>query len=319
MRAKHTAGLTVVSLAILLCAASPVSAQIARVFLSGTGDDLNDCSNATTPCRSLQGAINQCPVNGEVIVLTSGGFGTANITKSLEINAPTAVVAFNARTITVNIGLTDTVVIRGLSMNGSVFGDAYGINFIVGGTLIVENSKIDGFATAGIRHGSNNNNAHPNLIVNNCEFRNGGHSGIYADGALGTLTVQDSRFVNNAYAGLEIFSTTYSTLKNSVISDNAGFGVIANGITYSVPPHVLIDRCVIAHNVGTVANASGIRAEQTHQGFGQVIIRVTNSSIYGNTVGVSTSAADGAVVSYGTNRLWNNTTDGAFTTTIAQD
>src|SRR5437762_5281198 len=84
------------------CFAVDLSAQVARVFLSGTGNDLNDCSDATTPCRSLQGAVNQCPVSGVVIVMATGGYGTANITKSLTINTPSGVVAFVARTITVN-------------------------------------------------------------------------------------------------------------------------------------------------------------------------------------------------------------------------
>ena len=77
-----------IALAVALLFAAEAPAQIARVFLSGTGDDLNDCSNAGTPCRSLQGAVNQCPVNGEIIVMTSGGFGTATISQSLTINAP---------------------------------------------------------------------------------------------------------------------------------------------------------------------------------------------------------------------------------------
>src|SRR5438034_7803098 len=96
---------------VILFFAVQASAQIARVFLSGTGDDANDCSNAATPCRSLQGAVNQCSVNGEVIIMSSGGFGAANITKSLTINAPAGIVAFDARTITVNIGATDKVII----------------------------------------------------------------------------------------------------------------------------------------------------------------------------------------------------------------
>src|SRR5438093_460767 len=143
----HGARLAVV---ILFCAVQ-ASAQIARVFLSGTGDDANDCSNAATPCRSLQGAITQCPANGEIIVLTSGGFGTANITKSLTINAPDGIVAFNARTIYVTITPNDTVVIRGISMQGAVFGDSWGIDFSGSGTLILENSILDGFAVGGIR------------------------------------------------------------------------------------------------------------------------------------------------------------------------
>ena len=319
MSANRNAVLNGARLAVvILFFAVQASAQIARVFLSGTGDDANDCSNAATPCRSLQGAITQCPANGEIIVLTSGGFGTANITKSLTINAPTGIVAFNARTITVNIADTDTVVIRGLSMNGAVFGDAYGINFLVGGQLIVENSKIDGFSYAGIRDAPMPSQSKAKrLMVNNCELRNGGRSGILADAAVNSMVVTDSRFINNAYAGVEVFSTTYSVIKNSVLAGSQ-FGVIANGITYSVVPFVMIDRCVIAHNTGTV-DAAGIRAQNPYVGFGTVRVRVTNSSIYGNNLGVSTTATGAAIDSYGNNRLSNNTTDGSFTSTIPQD
>src|SRR5256886_8930437 len=105
------------------------SARVARVFLAGAGNDANDCPNQATPCRSLQGAVTACPVNGEIIVLDNGGYGGATITKSLTVNASAGVVAFIARTITVNIGATDKVVLRGLSMNGAVFHDPNGILF----------------------------------------------------------------------------------------------------------------------------------------------------------------------------------------------
>src|SRR5213083_316752 len=141
---------------ILLCfgAISSASAQVARVFLAGTGNDAGDCTNQSTPCRSLQGAVTACPVDGEIIILDNGGYGGATITKSLTVNASAGIVAFIARTITVNIASTDKVVLRGLSMNGIVFGDGSGIDFN-GGTLVVENSVIAGFgngihqATAG--------------------------------------------------------------------------------------------------------------------------------------------------------------------------
>src|SRR5438105_11734281 len=116
-----------------LLVATSASAQVARVFLAGTGDDAGDWTNQATACRSLQGAVNQCPVDGEIIILDNGGYGSANITKSLTVNASAGVVAFIARTITVNIGATDKVVLRGLSMNGVVFGDPFGIDFIDGG------------------------------------------------------------------------------------------------------------------------------------------------------------------------------------------
>src|SRR6267378_4107984 len=138
--------------AVVFCllVATSASAQVARVFLAGTGNDAGDCTNQATPCRSLQGAVTACPVNGEIIVLDNGGYGSANITKSLTVNASAGVAAFIARTITVNIGSTDKVVLRGLSINGVVFGDQFGIAFTGGGTLVVENSVIAGFITAAI-------------------------------------------------------------------------------------------------------------------------------------------------------------------------
>src|SRR5207249_9236153 len=140
----------VVGIVVCVLVATSASAQVARVFLAGTGDDAGDCTNQATPCRSLQGAVTACPVNGEIIILDNGGYGSANITKSLTVNASAGVVAFIARTITVNIGVTDKVVLRGLSMNGVVFGDYDGIAFTGGGTLVVENSVVAGFNTAGI-------------------------------------------------------------------------------------------------------------------------------------------------------------------------
>src|SRR5438132_9553643 len=71
-----------------LLVATSASAQVARVFLAGTGNDAGDCTNQATPCRSLQGAVTACPVNGEIIILDNGGYGGATATKSLTGNPP---------------------------------------------------------------------------------------------------------------------------------------------------------------------------------------------------------------------------------------
>ncbi|PYQ36215.1 MAG: hypothetical protein DMF57_00840 [Acidobacteria bacterium] len=313
MHANRKALLIAGSVAVMtLFFALTASAQVARVFLSGTGNDTNDCSDVTTPCRSLQGAINQCPVNGEIIVLSSGGFGTANITKPLTINAPDGVVAFNARTISVNIAASDTVVIRGLSMQGAVFGDGYGVEFNTGGALIVENCIVDGFSSAGIGQVA----AGGTMIINHCEFRNGGGDGIWLipQSATATfLTVEDSRFIGNAGAGLDLSGTTNSVIKDSVITGSI-YGVIAVATTAG-DPKVTVDRCVIAHNTSS-SDAAGIRAQDFRGPPYDVTVRVTNSSIYGNTTGLVSFGS--SIVSYGTNQLYNNGTNGTFNSTIAQ-
>ena len=81
-----------------LLVATSASAQVARVFLAGTGNDAGDCTNQATPCRSLQGAVTACPVNGEIIILDNGGYGGASITKSLTVNSPSVCAAIRRST-----------------------------------------------------------------------------------------------------------------------------------------------------------------------------------------------------------------------------
>jgi hypothetical protein len=66
--------------ALMAClAVSPPVEAAARVFVSVTGDDLNNCSMVTTPCRALNAAITQVDPAGEVIVLTTGSYSGATI------------------------------------------------------------------------------------------------------------------------------------------------------------------------------------------------------------------------------------------------
>ena len=288
---------------------SPAAAQIARVFLSATGNDLNICTDTSTPCRSLAEVVNQCPINGEVIVLTSGGFGTATITKSLTINAPAGVVAFNARMITVTIAATDKVVIRGLSMNGTIFGDPSGINFTSGGTLIVENCLLTGFVN-GISQGGTGTR----LVVNNSEFRENTQDGILALLSVLTpsfLTVENCRFENNADAGVNVYDWVRAVVRHSVATGNdRGYQLVTNDASVGAGTNtsLTLDDCVSSHNTsaGILVNANGQATAQ---------VRVTRSSIIGNVTGLVKLGA-GAIVSYGTNQVWSNNTDGTFSSTI---
>ena len=172
------------------------SAQAARVFLSGTGVDSGDCSNAANPCRSLQYAIDQAAAGAEVVIVTSGGYGGATIAKSISVNAPTGVIAFVGRTITVNIGSTDTVTLRGLSMNGAVFGDANGIEVIAGGTLNVENTVISSFSSNGILA----NATGVKLWVHNCDVRKETF-GISVQNPGTSAVIENSRAIENSSYG----------------------------------------------------------------------------------------------------------------------
>jgi hypothetical protein len=291
---------------IILCLliATNASAQVARVFLAGTGNDAGDCTNQATPCRSLQGAVTACPVNGEIIILDNGGYGGATITKSLTVNASAGIVAFIARTITVNIGSADKVVLRGISMNGVVFGDAAGISFSGGGTLIVENSIIAGFFV-GIQQAA----AGSNLIVNYCEFRNNydGIRNITGTATNSNTVIENSRFEYQSNYGVRGSGMANVSIRNSVLANNAG-GVTAFSASQTQPVLIVVDSCTIAHNTtGTFAEIGAA---------GSAIIRVTNSTIYHNGDGMVTNGAGAAIESYGNNRVTANTNSSTFSGTV---
>ena len=290
---------------VCLLVAMSASAQVARVFLAGTGNDAGDCTNQATPCRSLQGAVTACPANGEIIILDNGGYGSANITKSLTVNASAGIVAFVARTIGVNIGATDKVVLRGLSMNGVVFGDFTGIAFDGGGTLVVENSVLAGFGT-----GIYQTAAGSNLIVNNCEIRNNGEGvrNITGSDTNSNTVIENSRFEYNASYGVRGGSGTANvSIRHSVFANNVG-GVLGFSSSQTQPVLIVVDTCTIAHN------SDGMSAQTVTAG--SATIRVTNSTIYNNASGMFISGAGAAIESYGNNRVTANGTNSTFSGSV---
>jgi hypothetical protein len=299
----------VVGIVVCLLVATSASAQVARVFLAGTGNDAGDCTNQTTPCRSLQGAVTACPVNGEIIILDNGGYGGATITKSLTVNASAGIVAFIARTITVNIGASDKVVLRGLSMNGVVFGDNSGILFSGGGTLVVENSVIAGFATAG-GGGINQAAAGSNLIVNNCEFRNNG-TGVRNVTGSDTNTntaIENSRFESNLNGVFASNGTANVSIRNSDLANNDNNGVFSNSSSQTRPVLIVVDTCTITHNLTGAFASTGAAGSAT--------MLVTNSAIHHNVNGIAFSGAGAAVESYGNNRVLANTNQSTFSGSV---
>src|SRR5438552_14715068 len=213
-----------VSLFLAVSVAPPAFAQAARVFLSGTGSDAGDCSNAATPCRSLQGAINQASAGAEVVIVSSGGYGGATITKSITVNAPTGVIAFVGRTIIVTIGSTDTVTLRGLSMNGAVFADADGIAFTNGGKLNIENTVISSFAMNGVNATASGSH----LWVHNCDFKKNTNGIIVSAAFAGaTAVIENSRAVENASFGFYAYNSSTVAIRNSVAEGTGGTGFMA--------------------------------------------------------------------------------------------
>lgn len=245
---------------LLLAAGSLPADAAVRTFVSGKGSDTGACTLAA-PCRSFAYAVTQTSPSGELDVLDTAGYGEVTITQAITINNPAgslASVAVQAGHdgITINAGANDTVILRGLTVEGSGIGQN-GIVFNSGGGLSVDNCIIENFIgtepngtgilirpTSGtqrvtITHTTLLNNSNVGLyhlasatgtaitrIVVDELLSDRNHFGVAVSNLSGTptyLSVTRSRFVNGSI-GLQFYCESnqlYASLEDSVLTGNA--------------------------------------------------------------------------------------------------
>ena len=285
-------------LAFTLALSAAAQAQLSRTWVSGLGDDNNPCSR-TAPCKTFAGAISKTNDKGEIDALDPGGFGSVLITKSITIDgAGTMASILNSLTYGVLINDSSTgapnsivVTLRNLSMDGTDTG-TYGINFVSGKTVNVENCRIFGNNSAapsgiGIRvllsaSGSNLNVKNTNIFNN----RVGISATTSASPGNFTMNVNDCHIENNASDGIFLDSNAYATVRNSNLSFNGGAG--------------------LSLDAAAINSATVIGSEINHNLYGIYVgkgttVRLGDSTVVQNSTNFSNS---GSIVSY-----CNNHTD----------
>src|SRR5438445_7283696 len=174
----HKIGVVII-LAILF--STTVLALNNRSAVSLSGLDSASCT-VPDPCRTFDVAISKTNDGGEVIVLSSAGYGPFTVTKSVSIISTPAYHAALAPTsgdaITVNVDGA-TIVLRGLTLNGSL-GGVNGITYATAGigggtTLYVENCAVSGFSGKGLNFAQKGT-----LFVSELIAR-GNNTGIFVD------------------------------------------------------------------------------------------------------------------------------------------
>lgn len=298
-----------VSLLVLLCSA-PAMAQAGRTWVSGVGDDANPCSR-TAPCKTFAGAISKTAIGGEIDCLDPGGFGAVTITKSITLDGSGtfgSILATGTTGIIVNAGASDIVVIRGISINGAGSG-VNGIRFLAGGALHVEDVVISGFSTGyGIDWeptvGGNK------LFVSNTRIRktNGGIKMKPVSGA-SLATIDGCDITDNATFGIRVEDNVFAVVRNTNASGQLN-GFLATTTT-GISPTMVLEHCVAANNsVGGLSAGFG--------GTGLAVINVSDSLITDNTTGLRRDG-NGAINSFGNNRIATNGTNGTPSSNMPQD
>jgi hypothetical protein len=284
-----------IAFAVAMLAALPAAhAQATRTWVSGFGDNANPCTQ-TAPCRTFAEAILKTAAGGEISVLDPGGFGPVTITKSITINGDgtlAGITAAGTTGIVVNAGANDKVVLRNLSINGAGTGVS-GIQFLTGKQLHVDNVTIQGFTNRGIDVSVTPSSFTSNLYVNNTKITDT-PTGIRVTTTSTSglaLVMLDGVHLEGNTNGIEVATRSRAMISNSVISGNLEIGILANTSTSVIN----VENCQVAFNeaVGISATAPG------------ALIRLSNTQIYNNSIGISFAA--GAIVeSSGDNRVAGN-------------
>ena len=229
-----------VALAVLLLSATPAMAQATRTWVSGVGDDVNPCSR-TAPCKTFAGAISKTAAGGEINTLDPGGFGAVTITKSITIRSDSVeggLLVSGTNGISINAGATDRVVIDGLDIEGLGTGLS-GVNVIQARTVVIRNSSIRNFATAGITVNSANK---VRLTVEDCFFFNNTIGvDLASPSAIASAQVNSSMFVSNPTAGIRVSGANNSAAinANQFTLSTKSLEILAGGTVTSYGNNVL--------------------------------------------------------------------------------
>jgi hypothetical protein len=305
----HRSACAALAILVVSLTAAPNAQAAARVFVSVTGTDAGDCSNASAPCRTLNFAIGAVDAGGEVIVMTTGSYAGATITKSVKLNAPAGIVAFSASPVVINAGANDVVVVRGLTLKSVTPGAADGIAFNSGAALFVENCVLDSWNNGiAVSQSPANDVA---VHVSDTVVRNGVSDGVFLSNgnATGTIraAIERSRFENNGNDGVDAFIGTQVTIRDSVATNNfRGFGA-GTGVDNPSGVNMNIESCVVAGNVVGIFTSPNLIP---------VIARVSNSTITNNTLFGIEAQGGSSIVSRGNNTVEGNAAGETFTGTF---
>jgi hypothetical protein len=303
MKSAHR--LFAIAAAALSLAALPAAPAFAqRVFVAAQGSDANPCSFAL-PCRTFQHAHDVVAAGGEIDVLDPAGYGALTITKAISIQGhgfSGVSVASGANTIgiQINAGANDAVNLNGLLIEGSGVG-AIGIRFFAGKSLVVENCVARNTTNAGLWFSSNTS-------------------------TLQTLSVSDSVFTANGTVGIQVqtFGTGAVTASiDRAVLDGNGTGLLVSGINGTGALGVAVTDTISTNNtfdgfavqttsghsdsslsltrVTAAGNLNGLETTAAN-----AIIRVSQSTLTGNTTGYFNNGGAGSIQSYGDNYIDGN-------------
>jgi hypothetical protein len=299
---KIALSLAIIGLTLPFLAATPARAQgYTQTWVSGSGSFSSTCGQLSDPCAMFDLAVAHTTPGGAIGCAgpIDDGF-SVTITKTISISCEPGM-AFLRPTdtglaIIIAAAATDVVTLRGLAIEGEVFGN-YGVLIQQAKEVHIENSTIRNFrstnsnGSAGIATQNISSTTVFLYVVDTVINSNGVgilllNAGGYKIASLKNVVITGSRADGLLLAN----SNTYANITDSIISGNGGSAVNADASSTTVN----IVRTTMANNAAALNAAASGSA-----------IRVSNSDIYNNSFGIL--IANGATVqSDGTNKHGNS-------------
>lgn len=316
---RQKSSLVILTAGLVLLLAAPEAFAAVRTWVSPSGFDTNPCT-LQAPCRNFAAAITAVDPGGEVVALSSAGYGAVVVTKSVAIISPEGVHAAIAPTsglaIDINALDTDTVVVRNLYLNSQ--GADVGVEVANGGTVYIENCVVAGFIIAGVFWDSNSPSAR--LFVSDSTFRQN-DNGLVLSAPTGKASIDSVRVVGSAGQGLR-HTAEPSTVRRSHFADSGSTNLLVQGgaklfvedttSTGAGLYAILAGTGVISLSRCTITSSgTGIRAANLGS-----VVYVSDSTIAGNVLGLDT-VSQGEILTRENNTLQENTTNGAFSDTFS--
>jgi hypothetical protein len=298
-------------LALAACAAMAATAAAdaatsTLTYVSVTGSNAGACSSPAAPCRTLPFAAARTKAGGELRVLDSGFFANTVITRSITISGDH--VTLVATTLTID-NAAAIVTLRGLTLSGvGQPANANAITINTAAAVHIENCVIEGFPQRGLFDEADN----ADLTVTDSVVRDNGEGldVINAPGA--RLTVDNSRFENNAGNGLSVSNGTAS-VSRSVASGNANTGMTAAnaGTTMAVVSSISsynLDGYRVSNGGVMMVESAVARSNDTGlHVFGGATAQISDSTFVSNNIGIAMTGS--AVRTRGNNTLDGNSTN----------
>ena len=286
-----------VALAIVLIVSTTASAQNNRSFVSTTGNDANNCTPGNE-CRSFSRAISVTNSGGDIIAISSGGYGPFTIDKSITVmGAPGVVASITAVADGIDIaaGPTDKIILRGLSINAN---GSVGTGISAGGfaTLAIENCTVVGGANGITVVGA----ATSYTTITDTTAR-GGLARGFAVGSSATLLRCRAESSSGTGFDFQVISRdAFISAVDIVSTGNASYGIYVVCSTNMNTATLDLYRGVITKNNGAGVYAAGF------PGGGAVVVRVADSMVTENGAGGFVQTGSATFDSMGNNFVAGN-------------